>query len=97
MPEWAQWTVFASLSLLTFFTFRKSLYQKLRAGAKGYSANISGDSVDIVDELGPGSEARVEYRGSRWTVRNTGSAAISAGTRARIVKVDGLTLHVETD
>jgi len=97
MPEWAQWTAFASLSLLSFFTFRKSLYQKLRAGAKGYSANISGDSVDIVDDLGPGSEARVDYRGSRWTVRNTGSAAISAGTRARIVNVDGLTLYVEPD
>ena len=97
MPEWVQWTAFASLSLLSFFTFRKSLYQKIRAGAKGYSATISGSSVDIVDDLEPGSEARVEYRGSRWTVRNTGSAAISAGTRAKIVKVDGLTLHVETD
>jgi membrane protein implicated in regulation of membrane protease activity len=26
MPEWAQWTAFASLSLIAFFTFRKSLY-----------------------------------------------------------------------
>lgn len=97
MPEWAQWTAFATLSLMSFFTFRKSLYQKIHAGALGFSTSISGESVDIVDDLEPGSEARVEYRGSRWTVRNTGSAAIAAGTRAKVVKVDGLTLHVETD
>ncbi len=97
MPEWVQWTAFASLSLLSFFTFRKSLYQKIHAGAIGFSSTISGGSVDIVDDLEPGGEARVEFRGSRWTVRNTGSAAISAGTRAKVVKVDGLTLHVETD
>ncbi len=97
MPEWVQWTAFASLSLLSFFTFRKSLYQKIHAGAIGFSSTIAGGSVDIVDDLEPGSEARVEFRGSRWTVRNTGSNAISAGTRAKVVKVDGLTLHVETD
>lgn len=97
MPEWAQWAAFASLSLISFFTFRKSLYQKIHAGAKGFSQGIAGDSVDIVDDLEPGDEARVEYRGSNWTVRNTGSNAISAGTRAKVVKVEGLTLHVETD
>ena len=97
MPEWAQWTAFASLSLISFFTFRKSLYQKIHQGAKGFSSSIAGETVDIQDGLDPGSEARVEYRGSKWTVRNIGSAAISAGTRAKVVKVDGLTLHVEAE
>ena len=32
MPEWAQWTTFAVLSLISFFTFRKSLYDKIRGG-----------------------------------------------------------------
>ena len=26
MPEWVQWLVFASLSLISMFTFRKQLY-----------------------------------------------------------------------
>jgi membrane protein implicated in regulation of membrane protease activity len=96
-PEWAQWTAFATLSLLSFFTFRKSLYQKIHAGASGFNSSISGESVDIVADLEPGNEARVEYRGSRWTVRNSGANAIAAGTRAKVVKVDGLTLHVEAE
>ena len=97
MPEWAQWTAFATLSLISFFTFRKSLYQKIHAGAPGFNASIAGESVDIVDDLEPGSEARVEYRGSIWTVRNSGANAIAAGTRAKVTNVDGLTLHVEAE
>jgi len=97
MPEWAQWTAFATLSLISFFTFRKSLYEKIRGGAKGFRATMSGDTVNIVTELRAGDEARAEYRGTDWTVRNTGSAAIAAGSRAKVVKVDGLTLHVEAE
>ena len=97
MPEWAQWTAFATLSLISFFTFRKSLYEKIRGGAKGFRATMSGDTVTIVTELGAGDEARAEYRGTDWTVRNTGAAAIVAGSRAKVVKVDGLTLHIESE
>ena len=97
LPEWAQWTAFATLSLLAFFTFRKSLYEKIRGGAKGFRASMSGDTINIVDELLSGSETRAEYRGTDWTVRNTGTVAIAAGSRAKVVKVDGLTLHIEAE
>ena len=97
MPEWAQWTAFATLSLISFFTFRKSLYEKIRGGAKGFRATMSGDTVNIVEALAAGDEARAEYRGTDWTVRNTGTAVIAAGSRAKVVKVDGLTLHVESE
>jgi membrane protein implicated in regulation of membrane protease activity len=97
MPEWAQWTAFATLSLISFFTFRKSFYEKIRGGAKGFRATMSGDTVNIVEELAAGGEARTEYRGTDWTVRNTGAAVIAAGSRVKVVKVDGLTLHVESE
>ena len=97
MPEWAQWTAFATLSLISFFTFRKALYEKIRGGAAGFRETISGDTVNIEDELAIGDETRAEYRGTNWTVRNTGATAIVAGSRATVVKVDGLTLHVEAD
>jgi membrane protein implicated in regulation of membrane protease activity len=97
MPEWAQWTAFAALSLIAFFTFRKSLYEKIRGGAVGFRAGLSGDTIDVDAELAPGGEARVEHRGSEWTARNTGSDTIVAGARAKVVRVDGLTLHVEAE
>ncbi len=97
MPEWAQWTAFGVLSLLSFFTFRKSLYEKIRGGAAGFRESISGDTVNISESLAAGSESRTEFRGTKWTVRNIGSSEIAAGSRAKVVKVDGLTLHVEAE
>lgn len=95
MPEWAQWMAFAALSLMSFFTFRKSLYEKIRGGAVGFNETLSGNTVNVSEELAPGAETRLEYRGSKWTVRNTGAEPIPGGSRATVVKVDGLTLHIE--
>lgn len=97
MPEWAQWLGFAVLSLFFFFTFRKTLYEKIRSGGEEYSGTIAGEFVMIGEELAPGADGRTEFRGSRWTVRNSGTTAIPAGTRVKVVKVDGLTLYVSTE
>ena len=91
----AEWFIFAGLSLFFMFTFRKTLYDKLRLSAGGYTATISGDTVDIDVQLNPGDETRASYRGSEWTVRNTGENVIEAGTRVHVVRVDGVKLHVE--
>ena len=97
MPEWAQWTAFAVLSLISFFTFRKSLYDKIRGGAVDFRETLSGDTVNVDADLAAGAEARIEFRGTKWTVRNIGADTISAGSRARVVRAEGLTLHVEAD
>ena len=93
-PEWVQWLAFAVLSLVFFLTFRRTLYLKIRGGGEEYPESISGDSVSITEDLAAGAEARMEYRGTKWTIRNVGNETISGGTRAKVVKVDGLTLHV---
>jgi len=97
LPEWAQWATFATLSLVFFFTFRKTLYDKIRGGAIGFHGAITGKTVNIADEIAAGNESRAEFRGSKWTVRNIGSEPIAAGSRAKVVKVDGLTLHIEAE
>lgn len=97
MPEWVQWLVFASLSLISMFTFRKSLYEKIRGNVPGFKEGVEGEFVRIDDELEPGKDARTQFRGTDWTVLNVGSGPISAGSKARVVKADGLTLHVSSD
>jgi membrane protein implicated in regulation of membrane protease activity len=97
MPEWGQWMAFAALSLISFFTFRKSLYEKIRGDAVGFRATLSGNTVNVDKELAPGGETRLEYRGTKWTVRNVGNTAIPAGGRATIVEVDGLTLRIKAE
>jgi len=97
MPEWVQWLVFAALSLISMFTFRKSLYDKIRGDVPGFKEGVAGDLVRIDAELAPGTDSRTQFRGTDWTVLNVGSKTITAGTRAKIVKADGLTLHVSSD
>jgi len=97
MPEWAQWMAFAALSLISFFTFRKSLYEKIRGGAIGFHDTLAGNSVNVETELAPGAETRLEFRGTKWTARNVGDAAIPAGARATVVAVDGLTLRIQAE
>ena len=97
MPEWAQWVAFAMMALIFMFTFRKALYQKIHGDVKGFSDTLSGDSLTVSTDIAPGSDARVEHRGSDWTALNVGESEITSGTRAKIVKVDGLTLHISAD
>jgi len=97
MPEWAQWLAFGTLSLLSFFTFRKSLYQKIHGGTAGFGDSLTGRSIKISQDIAAGAEARVDYRGTKWTARNIGATSITGGSRAVVVKADGLTLHVEAE
>ncbi len=97
MPEWAQWMTFAALSLFSFFTFRRTLYEKIRGNAVGFRETLAGNVIDVPEELGPGAQARVEFRGTKWTVRNIGETPIAAGSRATVVEVDGLTLRVRSE
>lgn len=97
MPEWAQWMAFATLSLVFFFTFRRSLYQKIRGGAVGFRETLTGSTVNVETDLAAGAETRIDYRGTKWTAKNIGSETIPGGSKARVIKADGLTLHVEAE
>ena len=69
MPEWAQWTTFAVLSLFTMFTFRGALYAKIRGGAPGFSESLAGEEINVAQDLSPGKDTRTEYRRTEWTIR----------------------------
>ena len=97
LPEWAQWTMFAVLSLTSMFTFRKSFYLSIRGTVPGFRASMKGDMILVADELAPGAESRADHRGTKWTIRNVGAGSIPAGRRVRVVKTEGLTLHVSND
>jgi hypothetical protein len=94
LPTWAQWLLFAALSLTAMVTLRRQLYQKLRSRPIGTVDTDVDHLVVIPQELAPGGSGRVEYRGSGWTAVNVGDRAIPAGSQVRIESVDGLTLHV---
>lgn len=83
---------FAALALISFFTFQKSLYEKLRKVAIGFSETLAGNSVVVESDIEPGAEVRLAFRGTRWTARNIGETTIAAGKRALVVEADGPSL-----
>lgn len=97
MALWVQWTVFAVLSLVFMVTFRRQLYEKIRGNVEGFRENLSGETVRVNEDLAEGAESRLQYRGTDWTVKNVGPTSISGGTRAKVVKAVGLTLHIEAE
>ena len=98
MADWLQWLLFAALAAISVFTFRRQIYDRLRRKLPALKGGPAGEIVTLPTELPPGATCRLEYRGGSWSAVNGGSAAIAAGARARIDRVDGLTLvvHGET-
>ncbi len=97
VPMWAQWVAFGTFSFVFLIFFRKQLYQKLHSSMDGVRETLAGESVVVENDLAAGAETRLSYRGSKWTVRNIGADVIAGGSRARVSKVDGLTLHIEAE
>ncbi|HEY5558374.1 MAG TPA: NfeD family protein, partial [Steroidobacteraceae bacterium] len=98
LPEWAQWLIFSGLAIVAMLAFRRRLYQMVRGRSGQVDERLTvGDRVVIASRLEPGQSGRVEYRGTTWTARNTGSRAIEAGREAIIAHVDGLVLHVTAE
>ena len=97
LPIWAQWTTFGVLSLISMFSFRKTLHQKIHGNQPDYKVGVAGEFITLGDAIAAGETGRVSFRGTDWTVINAGSTVIDSGARVRIDRSEGLTLYVGTD
>jgi membrane protein implicated in regulation of membrane protease activity len=57
--------------------------------------SIVGEEAVLLDDLEPGGIGKAELRGTTWSVRTVGTRAFRRGERARVARVDGLTLWVD--
>ncbi len=97
LADWLQWLVFALLAAVSLFAFRRRIYDLLRRKLPPLKGGPAGEVISLPADLPPGQTCRLEYRGSSWTATNGGNTVIAAGARARIDRVDGLTLVVHAD
>ncbi|HUN75587.1 MAG TPA: NfeD family protein [Steroidobacteraceae bacterium] len=94
IEPWAQWALFAVLSIASMALFRGRIYRRLRGHPQEVRAGPSGGVLALPIALAPGECCQTEHAGSFWTVRNDSTAPLPAGTRVRVVRVQGLTLGV---
>jgi membrane protein implicated in regulation of membrane protease activity len=94
IAPWAQWAAFAILALVFMVTFRSRLYERLRGHAASVQPGPVGSFMTLPVPLAPGESCRAEHGGTYWTVCNDGDKPIPSGARARIARIQGLTLLV---
>jgi membrane protein implicated in regulation of membrane protease activity len=97
LAPWLQWLIFAVLAVVGMFGFRQRIYERMRRGLPAMKGGPAGDLVTLPADLSPGETCRLEYRGSSWSALNAGKSIIAAGARARIDRIDGLTLVVREE
>jgi len=97
-PSWVQWALFAVLAIVSMVTFRNRIYLRLhRTLPEVDTGPPEGGHITLKVALGAGESCRAEYGGSFWTVRNDSDVPIPSGGRARIERVQDLTLLVRPD
>jgi membrane protein implicated in regulation of membrane protease activity len=97
MAVWLQWLIFAVLAVASMLTFRRRIYESMRRGLPAMKSGPAGEIVTMPMALPPGETCRLEFRGGSWSAVNAGQAMIAAGSRARIERVEGLTLVIRGD
>ncbi|MDR2947534.1 MAG: NfeD family protein [Candidatus Adiutrix sp.] len=97
-----QWLIFSVVSVAALLIFRRKL-KALFQGKTAESDNLEdavvrgqyiGREVTVLKETGPGQPGLAELNGTNWQARSEGPT-LAAGVRARVVRLDGLTLIVE--
>lgn len=93
----AQLAVFSFLSVVTLLVFRGPILSRLKARPQdGPRVDpIVGETAVARGIIPAGGHGHVELRGSVWAARNASGSDISDGARCRVVRVDGLTVHVQ--
>ena len=96
-PLWAQILTFTLVSLVALFLIRPIVMKKMRLNETRVVDTLIGESAVAIDSIGPGVVGKAEMRGSTWNAINAGTNPLQAGQRARVERVDGLTIHIRAE
>ena len=97
LPEWVQWALFAVLAIVSMMAFRSRVYDGFARSSPKVDTGPVGGLITLQVSLGAGESCQAEYGGTFWTVRNDSDTPIPSGSRARIARVQDLTLLVRPD
>jgi inner membrane protein len=93
-PVWSQWALFGVLAIGSMVTFRSRVYRRFHAAMPEVDTGPTGGLITLTASLAAGESCQLEYGGTWWTVRNDSDAPIPSGGRARIARVQDMTLLV---
>jgi membrane protein implicated in regulation of membrane protease activity len=94
-----QWLLFSLIAAAALVFFRGPLLARFKGTAGGAQDvdSMVGETAVALEDIPPGGVGKAELRGSTWTARNSGQAGVIKGQRARVERVDGLTLWIRPE
>jgi membrane protein implicated in regulation of membrane protease activity len=93
-----QGLIFVVFSVVSLLLFRRPLLDRFQYHMpKGRVDSLVGETAKALHEIPAKGVGTAELRGTSWTARNLGDAAIPQSARCRVERVEGLTLHVRGD
>jgi membrane protein implicated in regulation of membrane protease activity len=97
-PVWMQFLLFSVLSVLGLVLFRGRVLRALQPNPQAPTIDqLVGETAVAAEDIAPGAVGRVELRGTGWSAKVVGGAALTRGARCRVMQVDGLMLYVEPE
>jgi membrane protein implicated in regulation of membrane protease activity len=61
------------------------------------SEELAGETGRVTSAIGSRESGVAEFRGARWTARSAQGTPVEVGANVRVVRVEGVTLWVETE
>jgi len=98
-PAWAQWLLFSIVAIASLALFRNPLLRRMRLSDTPAVDvdSLVGELAVPLEDIAAGGVGRVELRGTVWSARNNGTAAVAKGRRCTVRQVDRLTLLIEPE
>lgn len=97
--HWLQWVLFSLLGVAQVFLVQNTLQPKRSSKHKAQSEmdTLVGEIATVTEDLPAHEAGQAELRGAIWTVRNSGQEPLRKGQRAKVMRVDGLTLWIQAE
>ena len=97
-PLWLQIVLFSAISIIGLAVFRRRLLRMWQVQPQSPSIDtLVGEIGTASEDVAPGAIGKIELRGTSWSAKNSSAKALASGERCRVVRVDGLTLHVKPE
>jgi len=97
-PTWFQLLLFSAIAVVSLLVFRSPVLRLMQGdGASRDIDSLVGETAVPMEDIAAGEIGRAELRGTVWSARNASAEPLVRGRRCRVVRVDGLLIHLEPE
>jgi membrane protein implicated in regulation of membrane protease activity len=90
----SQWLIFSGVSAIGVILLRKTLLKWFGPSEEERFQEHKGQAVIVLEDVAPGKNGKVKYRGTEWQAALADGDAIQPGETAYITHMDGIVVYI---